>query len=57
MPALRGKSSLEQVTLQSSQEEVTMATQSTMERCNFSEDRGHSGGGDVAGVLFSFFVF
>lgn len=40
MPALRGKSSSEQVTLQSSQEEVTMATQSTMERCNLREDRG-----------------
>ena len=34
MPVLRGKSSPEQVTLQSSQEAITMATQGTLEQRN-----------------------
>lgn len=37
------------MTLQSGREEVTIATQVTLESCNSREDRGHSGAGDGMG--------
>lgn len=52
MPVLWGKCSLELVTLQSSQEDVTMATQSTMEWWNSRENQGHRGAGDGMGSTF-----
>lgn len=52
MPVLRGKSSPKLVTLQSSLEEVTMATQATLEWCNSREYQGHSGARDGMGPAF-----
>lgn len=53
MPVRHGKSSPELETLQSSQEEVAIATHSSTEWCNSWEDRGHHGAGDGMGLLFS----